>query len=171
MSRLLAYAAVTGLLNSGLSLILSTKSEVRKDAYTDSLPANDERRLLLSHEADTKPYEQLSYLKSLLLTLSKESQSLIFQALPPLRYRQHRVWSDTSVLDDILQPQVWHEGRQTGFSFLRDQHLVVGLKPFCFFHCSSHRSYQDYGLHPCPCIDRTRTDTATEYLNFLLWHC
>ena len=72
----LAYA-VTGLLNFGLSLILSTKSEVRKDTCTDSLPANDERRPLLSedtvdaHEVDTKPYEQLSFLKSLLPTLSK----------------------------------------------------------------------------------------------------
>ena len=80
----LAYA-VTGLLNFGLSLILSTKSEVRKDTCTDSLPANDERRPLLSgntidaHEADTKPYEQLSFLESLLPTLSKESRSLIFK--------------------------------------------------------------------------------------------
>ena len=83
-SRLLTYA-VTGLLNFGLSLILSTKSEARKDTFTDSLPANDERHPLLSentvdaHEADTKPYEQLSFLKSLLPTLSKESRSLIFK--------------------------------------------------------------------------------------------
>lgn len=83
-SRLLAYA-VTGLLNFGLSPIFSTKSEVRKDTYTDSLPANDERCPLLSgntvdaHEVDTKPYEQLSFLESLLPTLSKESRSLIFK--------------------------------------------------------------------------------------------
>lgn len=83
-NHLLAYA-VTGLLNFGLSLILSTKSEVRKDTCTDSLPANDERRPLVSgntvdaHESDTKPYEQLSFLKSLLPTLSKESRSLIFK--------------------------------------------------------------------------------------------
>ena len=83
-NHLLAYA-VTGPLNFGLSLILGTKSEVRKDTCTNSLPANDERRPLLSgntvdaHEADTKPYEQLSFLESLLPNLSKESQSLIFK--------------------------------------------------------------------------------------------
>jgi hypothetical protein len=83
-SRLLTYA-IMGLLNFGLSLILSTKSEARKDTCTDSLPANDERHPLLSentvdaHEADTKPYEQLSFLKPLLPTPSKESRSLIFK--------------------------------------------------------------------------------------------
>lgn len=54
------------------------------------------------------------------------------QFFPPLCYRQHRVWSDTFVLDDILlQPQVWYEGRQPGFSFLRHRRLVVGLEPCC----------------------------------------
>jgi hypothetical protein len=53
-----------------------------------------------------------------------------------------------------------------GSLFLRNQHLVVGLKPCCFFHCSPHWSYQDQGLHPYPCIDRTGTNTATEQLNY-----
>jgi hypothetical protein len=76
------YTAITGLLNFGLSLIPSTESEVRRDTCTDSLPANDDllsENTVDAHEADTKPYEQLSFLKSLLSTLSKESQSLIFK--------------------------------------------------------------------------------------------
>jgi hypothetical protein len=91
-----AYA-VTGLLNFGLSLMLSTKSEIRKATCTESLVANDERHPLLSenaidaHEAGTKPYEQLSLLKSLLPTPSNESQSLVFKAWPRLRYQQHRI--------------------------------------------------------------------------------
>jgi hypothetical protein len=90
-----AYA-VTGLLNFGLSLILSTGSEIRKATCTEGLLANDERRPLLSEMLLmrmklTQPYEQLSYLKFLLPTLSNGLQSLVFKALPRLRHQQHRV--------------------------------------------------------------------------------
>jgi MFS family permease len=79
-----AYA-VMGLVNFALSLLLSTRSETQRMTHTDNLPANDETRPLLSEnainvdEAETKPYEPLSFLKSLLPSLSRESQSLVFK--------------------------------------------------------------------------------------------
>ena len=77
-----AYA-VFGLVNFGLSLILSTKAETESKTNTESRPADAETRPLLSehasdnNDADTKPYNRLSLLKSLLPSLSKESQSII----------------------------------------------------------------------------------------------
>ena len=74
-----------GLVNFGLSLMLSTKSEPQKETYSDNLPTSDETRPLLPenaddrHEAYVKPGEPLSSFKSLLPSLSKESQSLVFK--------------------------------------------------------------------------------------------
>jgi MFS family permease len=79
-----AYAVI-GLVNFCLSLVLSTKSETQEKRHTDNLPNNDESRPLLpenaidAHEADTNPYNPLSFLKPLLPFLSRESQSLVFK--------------------------------------------------------------------------------------------
>src|ERR1700728_603489 len=73
---------------------------------------------------------------------------------------------DTIVLDDIFNRKFGTKEGSLGSLFLRNQHLVVGLKPCCFFHCPSHWSYQDHGLRPYPCIDHTGTNTATEQLNY-----
>ena len=77
--------AVLGLVNFGLSLTLTSKSEPESKRYTESLPADDEGRPLLSengvdrHEVAPKSYTRLSFLKSLLPSLSKESQSLVIK--------------------------------------------------------------------------------------------
>ena len=74
-----------GLVKFVLSLILSTKCEPEKKTYDSPPPANDETRPLLSEDAvdNHKPKassaKPASWLKSILPSVSKESQSIVFK--------------------------------------------------------------------------------------------
>ena len=78
-----AYA-VMGLVKFVLSLVLSSRCEPEKKTYDSPPEENDETRPLLSenavnshmHKSDSKP---ASWVKSLLPSLSKESQAVVFK--------------------------------------------------------------------------------------------